>query len=57
MFSASQNLGKALQVKLTRANQWVQVNPYGVTKQQKSTGRFLCFLLVTRTGLEPMLPP
>ena len=25
--------------------------------QQKSTGQFLCFLLVTRTGLEPMLPP
>ena len=24
---------------------------------QKSTRRFLCFLLVTRTGLEPMLPP
>ena len=23
----------------------------------KSTGQFLCFLLVTRTGLEPMLPP
>ena len=26
-------------------------------QQQKSRGEILCFLLVTRTGLEPMLPP
>ena len=36
---------------------WVQVNPYELVKQQKRQDKILSFLLVTRTGLEPMLPP
>ena len=36
---------------------WFQVNPYGDTTQQKRQAYLLVFLLVTRTGLEPMLPP
>ena len=51
------NPRRASAINYLARTQWVQVNPYGAPYSKKAQDCFLCFLLVTRTGLEPMLPP